>query len=82
MGEFTDETGANILVHEDGVIKLADFNSSRRIADIAARCLGRDEMRSLHGTPHFMAPEVAKEKRLFCYNSVSRTGVSIHWSSL
>jgi serine/threonine protein kinase len=46
--------GGNILVTEDGVIKLADFNSSKHLGDIAGA--GSNPLKSLAGTPQFMAP--------------------------
>jgi len=54
-----DIKGGNILVTEDGVIKLADFNSSKQLGNIAA--VGSNPLRSLLGTPQFMAPEVIKQ---------------------
>jgi len=41
------------------VIKLADFNSSKQLGNIAA--VGSNPLRSLLGTPQFMAPEVIKQ---------------------
>jgi len=54
-----DIKGGNILVTEDGVIKLADFNSSKHIGDIAGA--GSNPLKSLAGTPQFMAPEVIRQ---------------------
>jgi len=48
-----DVKGANVLVAEDGTMKLADFGASKR--------LGHDSVVSgLKGTPHWMAPEIIK----------------------
>ena len=54
-----DIKGGNILVSEDGVIKLADFNSSKLIGDISWG--GNAPLRSIAGTPQFMAPEVIRQ---------------------
>ncbi|KAJ1484948.1 kinase-like domain-containing protein [Baffinella frigidus] len=51
--------GGNILVTEEGVIKLADFNSSKQLGNLAGG--GSNPLRSLLGTPHFMAPEVIRQ---------------------
>ena len=54
-----DIKGGNILVSGDGVVKLADFNSSRLLGDITWG--GATPLRSLAGTPQFMAPEVIRQ---------------------
>ena len=52
--------GGNILVSNDGSIKLADFGASKRVEAIGAES---DEMEmTMRGTPYFMAPEVMEEK--------------------
>ena len=54
-----DIKGANILISEDGIIKLTDFNSSRLIGDLIYG--GDAPLHSIAGTPHFMAPEVIRQ---------------------
>jgi hypothetical protein len=54
-----DVKGGNILVSEDGVIKLADFNSSKLLGGISWG--GDAPLRSIAGTPQFMAPEVIRQ---------------------
>jgi len=53
-----DIKGANILCANDGVIKLADFGASKKLADVCNNSTG---LRSLVGTPYMMAPEVIKQ---------------------
>lgn len=48
-----DVKGANILITSDGVAKLADFGSSKKI-------IMESLVSGIKGTPHFMAPEVIK----------------------
>ena len=54
-----DIKGGNILVTESGVVKLADFNSSKLLEHITWG--GATPLRSLAGTPQFMAPEVIRQ---------------------
>ncbi|EGZ04510.1 hypothetical protein PHYSODRAFT_536239 [Phytophthora sojae] len=49
---------ANILVDQNGVVKIADFGSSRLINSAT---MASNSSRSLHGTPNYMAPEVIKQ---------------------
>ncbi|ETL79390.1 STE/STE11 protein kinase [Phytophthora nicotianae] len=49
---------ANILVDQNGVVKIADFGSSRLINSAT---IPNGSMLSLHGTPNYMAPEVIKQ---------------------
>ena len=51
-----DIKGANILIDDKGVVKLADFGASKQLSGTLAT-LQSDNM-SLRGTPYFMAPEV------------------------
>ena len=54
MGEYAhgDIKPQNILIREDGVVKLVDFGTSRRLEDIWVFTRGQ-------GTEQYMAPEVA-----------------------
>jgi len=49
-----DIKGANILVSNTGIIKLADFGASKKITEM----LTQYDCKSLKGTPYWMAPEV------------------------
>lgn len=54
-----DIKSANILVTQDGVIKLADFGASKKLK--SALVENKDEIcKSLRGSPYWMAPEVAR----------------------
>jgi len=50
-----DIKGDNILVGDDGTVKLADFGSSKELPDLANDSHGCNTM---VGTPYWMAPEV------------------------
>jgi serine/threonine protein kinase len=49
-----DIKGANVLVNNDGICKLADFGSAKRMI----HCEESSNNKSLKGTPNWMAPEV------------------------
>lgn len=63
-----DIKGGNVLVNDEGVIKLADFGASRKICksenDSGTIIVMEDmvEHMTMRGTPYFMAPEVVEEK--------------------
>eukprot|EP01083_Nonionella_stella_P047962 128454_1 len=53
-----DIKGGNILIDNNGVVKLADFGAAKKLADMSEQ--GQNP-KSLHGTPYWMAPEVIKQ---------------------
>eukprot|EP00854_Cymbomonas_tetramitiformis_P005976 gene5976-7182_t len=53
-----DIKGANLLVDNNGIVKLADFGASKKLADIVTMDSG---FKSMKGTPYWMAPEVIKQ---------------------
>lgn len=55
-----DIKGANILVNDVGVAKLADFGCSKKLAGLTTTSL-EDSLRNIMGSVPWMAPEVIKQ---------------------
>ena len=54
-----DMKGSNLLVNDEGTVKLADFGASKKLANLQENMMMSLTVR---GTPYFMAPEVFEEK--------------------
>ncbi len=74
MGEYAhgDIKPQNILIREDGVVKLVDFGTSRRMEDVWVFTRGQ-------GTEQYMAPEVALDnKRVSMKSDLYSLGVILY----
>ncbi|NXO84391.1 M3K19 kinase, partial [Sitta europaea] len=56
-----DIKGNNVMLMPTGVIKLIDFGCARRLAWASLGGTRGEPLRSVHGTPYWMAPEVINE---------------------
>ncbi|NXS01676.1 M3K19 kinase, partial [Oxylabes madagascariensis] len=56
-----DIKGSNVMLMPTGVIKLIDFGCARRLAWASLSGTRSELLRSVHGTPYWMAPEVINE---------------------
>ncbi|NWW12900.1 M3K19 kinase, partial [Oreocharis arfaki] len=56
-----DIKGSNVMLMPNGVIKLIDFGCARRLAWASLGGTRSELLRSVHGTPYWMAPEVINE---------------------
>ncbi|KAM6178319.1 mitogen-activated protein kinase kinase kinase 19 [Rhynchocyon petersi] len=56
-----DIKGNNVMLMPTGVIKLIDFGCAKRLAWAGFNGTHSDMLKSMHGTPYWMAPEVINE---------------------
>ncbi|NXG26435.1 M3K19 kinase, partial [Grallaria varia] len=56
-----DIKGNNVMLMPSGTVKLIDFGCARRLAWISPGGTRSETLRSMHGTPYWMAPEVINE---------------------
>ncbi|NXO72399.1 M3K19 kinase, partial [Phainopepla nitens] len=56
-----DIKGSNVLLMPSGVVKLIDFGCARRLAWAGLSGTRSELLRSVHGTPYWMAPEVISQ---------------------
>ncbi|XP_027551675.1 mitogen-activated protein kinase kinase kinase 19 isoform X2 [Neopelma chrysocephalum] len=56
-----DIKGNNVMLMPSGTVKLIDFGCARRLARISPGGTRSETLRSVHGTPYWMAPEVISE---------------------
>ncbi|XP_003478775.3 mitogen-activated protein kinase kinase kinase 19 isoform X4 [Cavia porcellus] len=56
-----DIKGNNVMLMPTGIIKLIDFGCAKRLAWAGLNGTHSDTLKSMHGTPYWMAPEVINE---------------------
>ncbi|XP_051479131.1 mitogen-activated protein kinase kinase kinase 19 [Apus apus] len=56
-----DIKGNNVMLMPNGVVKLIDFGCARRLAWVSLSGTQSEVLKSMHGTPYWMAPEVINE---------------------
>lgn len=56
-----DLKGNNIMLMPTGIVKLVDFGCARRLNCLTLSGSKGDLLKSVHGTPYWMAPEVINE---------------------
>ncbi|XP_009998697.1 PREDICTED: mitogen-activated protein kinase kinase kinase 19 [Chaetura pelagica] len=56
-----DIKGNNVMLMPNGVVKLIDFGCARRLAWVSLSGTQSEMLKSMHGTPYWMAPEVINE---------------------
>ncbi|NXD76944.1 M3K19 kinase, partial [Halcyon senegalensis] len=56
-----DIKGNNVMLMPNGTVKLIDFGCARRLAWVSLSGTQSEMLKSVHGTPYWMAPEVINE---------------------
>jgi len=59
---YRDIKGGNVMIMHNGVVKLIDFGCAKRLCiNIGYDCSHKAILKSMKGTPYWMAPEVVME---------------------
>ncbi|XP_062974708.1 mitogen-activated protein kinase kinase kinase 19 [Elgaria multicarinata webbii] len=72
-----DIKGNNIMLMPNGVIKLIDFGCAKRLACVSLTNTHSEPIKSVHGTPYWMAPEVINESGYGRKSDIWSTGCTI-----
>lgn len=56
-----DVKGNNVMLMPNGIIKLIDFGCAKRLSCVSLTNEHSEPLKSVHGTPYWMAPEVINE---------------------
>jgi len=65
---YCDLKPANLLLNEDGILKLSDFGHSQRLVDMEQAVLDQVPL-ARRGTPHYMAPELLHDGGMHSFPS-------------
>ncbi|XP_030066428.1 mitogen-activated protein kinase kinase kinase 19 [Microcaecilia unicolor] len=72
-----DIKGNNVMLMPTGVIKLIDFGCAKRLACVSMSGTQSEMLKSMHGTPYWMAPEVITESGYGRKSDIWSTGCTI-----
>ncbi|XP_053327173.1 mitogen-activated protein kinase kinase kinase 19 [Spea bombifrons] len=56
-----DVKGNNVMLMPNGILKLIDFGCAKRLTRLSMSGTHNEVLKSMHGTPYWMAPEVITE---------------------
>ncbi|XP_069081152.1 mitogen-activated protein kinase kinase kinase 19 isoform X1 [Pleurodeles waltl] len=72
-----DIKGNNIMLMQTGVIKLIDFGCAKRLACLSLNGTHFEIIKSVHGTPYWMAPEVINASGYGTKSDIWSTGCTV-----
>ncbi|XP_053568491.1 mitogen-activated protein kinase kinase kinase 19 [Bombina bombina] len=72
-----DIKGNNIMLMPDGVIKLIDFGCAKQLTNLNMSGTQSELLKSMHGTPYWMAPEVINESGHGKKSDIWSTGCTV-----
>ncbi|XP_029461230.1 mitogen-activated protein kinase kinase kinase 19 isoform X2 [Rhinatrema bivittatum] len=72
-----DIKGNNVMLMPTGVIKLIDFGCAKRLACVSMSGTHSEMLKSMHGTPYWMAPEVITESGYGRKSDIWSTGCTV-----